>query len=218
LRHSPVDGDHSLISLSPFPPPLTSFEPSGAHTTHKTAPLLIIDFFSNGALRLSPVSGGDQKKKSLANLWPSSVFRRSPFFGSHRMILLSSPPLARTLPSDEKATDQTQSLPFSQMSGNTYVTVVYASPPESTPLPWWRGKLATFCKMRLPVALELLELLARAHIPQPDRPVLRPTAKQAGIRRIETDAIYVTAAIFSNVSFTGTNLRLSPPASTPLPR
>jgi len=122
LRHSPVDGDHSLISLSPFPPPLTSFEPSGAHTTHKTAPLLIIDFFSNGALRLSPVSGGDQKKKSLANLWPSSVFRRSPFFGSHRMILLSSPPLARTLPSDEKATDLTQLLPFSQTSGNTYVT------------------------------------------------------------------------------------------------
>jgi len=58
--------------------------------------------------------------------------------------------------------------------------------------------------MQSPVALELLELLARSHIPQPDRPVARPTDKQGGIRRIETDAIYITAAIFSNVSFTGT--------------
>ena len=72
--------------------------------------------------------------------------------------------------------------------------------------------------MQSPVALELLELLARAHIPQPDRPVFRPTDKQGGIRRIETDANYFTAAIFSHVSFTGTTLRLSPPESTPLPR
>ena len=81
-----------------------------------------------------------------------------------------------------------------------------------------RGRLATFRKMQSPVALELLELLARSHIPQPDRPVVRPTDKQGGIRRIETDAIYRIAAIFSNVSFTGTTLRLSPPESTPLPR
>jgi hypothetical protein len=47
------------------------------------------------------------------------------------MIFLSSPPLARTLPSDDQATVLTQSLPFSQMSGNTYVMVVYASPPLS---------------------------------------------------------------------------------------
>jgi len=64
--------------------------------------------------------------------------------------------------------------------------------------------------MQSPVALELLELLARSHIPQPDRTVVRPTDKQGGIRRIETDAIYFIAAIFSNVSFTGTTLRLSP--------
>ena len=64
--------------------------------------------------------------------------------------------------------------------------------------------------MRAPVALELLELLATVNIPQPDRLVARPTDKQGGIRRIETDAIYFTAAIFSNVSFTGTPLRLSP--------
>ena len=43
--------------------------------------------------------------------------------------------------------------------------------------------------MRLPVALELLELLATVNIPQPDRLVVRPTDKQGGIRRIETDAI-----------------------------
>ena len=73
-----------------------------------------------------------------------------------------------------------------------------------------RGRLATFRKMQSPVALELLELLARSHIPQPDRPVVRPTDKQGGIRSIETDAIYFTAAIFSNVSFPGTTLRLSP--------
>ena len=72
--------------------------------------------------------------------------------------------------------------------------------------------------MRLPVALELLELLASVNIPQPDRLVTRPTDKQGGIRWIETDAIYSIAAIFSNVSFTGTTLRLSPPESTPLPR
>jgi len=94
-------------------------------------------------------------------------------------------------------------------------------PRESTPLPVKvrsRGRLATFRKMQSPVALELLELLATVNIPQPDRLVVRPTDKQGGIRRIETDAIYSTAAIFSNVSFTGTTLRLSPPESTPLPR
>ncbi len=114
----------------------------------------------------------------------------------------------------------TPELPFSQMS-DFKLTSLRLSPGE-------RGKIATFRKMRLPlatfrkmqspVALELLELLARSHVPQPDRPVDRPTDKQGGIRRIETDAKYFTAAIFSNVSFTGTTLRLSPPESTPLPR
>ena len=61
-----------------------------------------------------------------------------------------------------------------------------------------------------PVPKEVLELLATVNIPQADRLVIRPTDKQGGIRRIEADAIYATAAIFSNVSFTGTTLRLSP--------
>ena len=121
---------------------------------------------------------------------------------------------------------------FLEVSGNTFVILVYVSPPVTggetqrfakaahlCPVKVRsRGRLATFRKMRLPVALELLELLASVNIPQPDRLVARPTDKQGGIRWIETDAIYRTAAIFSNVSFTGTTLRLSPPESTPLPR
>jgi hypothetical protein len=35
-----------------------------------------------------------------------------------------------------------------------------------------RGKHATLGKMQSPVALELLELLARSHIPQPDAVVV----------------------------------------------
>jgi hypothetical protein len=101
------------------------------------------------------VSGGDKKKKSLANLWPSSVFRRSPFFGSHRMILLSAPPLARSLPSKRQATDVTQWLPFSQMSGNTHVTAVYASPPLNLRLsPGEGGRHATLRKGGSPMSGE----------------------------------------------------------------
>ena len=97
------------------------------------------------------------------------------------------------------------------MSGNTYVVVVYASPPLSgggVEPP--HAKLATFRKMRLPVALELLELLATVNIPQADRLVTR-TDELRWIRRVEMDAKDLTAAIVSNVSFTGN-------CSTPLPR
>ncbi len=98
------------------------------------------------------------------------------------------------------------------MSGNTYVVVVYASPPLSgggVEPP--NAKLATFRKMRLPVALELHELLATVNIPQADCLVLRPTDELRWIRRVEMDAVDLTAAIVSNVSFTGN-------CSTPLPR
>ena len=90
--------------------------------------------------------------------------------------------------------------------------VVYASPPLSgggVEPP--NAKLATFRKIRLPVALELLELLATVNIPQADRLVIRPTDELPRIRRVEMDAIDHTAAIVSNVSFTGN-------CSTPLPR
>ena len=63
--------------------------------------------------------------------------------------------------------------------------------------------------MRLPVALELLELLATVNIPQPDRLVIR-TDELRWIRRVEPDGIDVTAAIVSNVSLLVTSLRLSP--------
>jgi hypothetical protein len=57
------------------------------------------------------------------------------------MILLSAPPLARSLPSKPQATQKTKLLPFSQMSGNTYVTAVYASPPLNLRLsPGERGE------------------------------------------------------------------------------
>jgi len=65
--------------------------------------------------------------------------------------------------------------------------------------------------MRLPVALELLELLATVNIPHPDRLVTRPTDELRWIRRVEPDGRDPTAAIVSNVSFTGN-------FSTPLPR
>ena len=96
--------------------------------------------------------------------------------------------------------------------GNTYLTVVYASPPLSgggVEPP--NAKLATFRKIRLPVALELLELLATVNIPQADRLVIRPTDELRWIRRVEIDAVDRIAAIVSNVSFTGN-------CSTPLPR
>ena len=90
------------------------------------------------------------------------------------------------------------------MSGNTYVMVVYASPPLSgggvVPT---HAKLATFRTIRLPVTLELLELLATFNIPQADRLVIRPTDELRWICRVEMDATDRSAAIVSNVSFTG---------------
>ena len=90
--------------------------------------------------------------------------------------------------------------------------VVYASPPLSgggVEPP--HAKLATFRKIRLPVSLELHELLATVNIPQADRRVTRPTDELPRVCRVEMDATDRTAAIVSNVSFTGN-------CSTPLPR
>jgi hypothetical protein len=74
-----------------------------------------------------------------------------------------------------------------------------------------RAELATFRKMWSPVALELLDLLARAHIPQPNAVVPRPSDELPRIRWVELDAGDAIAAIFSNVRFTDN-------CSTPLPR
>ncbi len=107
--------------------------------------------------------------------------------------------------------DHTTAICF-EMSGNTFVMVVYASPPLSgggVEPP--HAKLATFRKMRSPVALEHLELLATSYIPQADRLVLRRTDDQLRIRGAELHATDELAAIFSNVRFL-VNF------STPLPR
>jgi hypothetical protein len=90
--------------------------------------------------------------------------------------------------------------------------VVYASPPLSGGgVEPSNAKLATFRKIRLPVALELLEFLATVNIPQADRIVKRPTDKLRWVRRVEMDTGDPVAANVSNVSFTGN-------CSTPLPR
>ena len=68
------------------------------------------------------------------------------------------------------------------------------SPPD-------RGRHATLRKMRSPVALEHLELLATSKIPQADRLVNRRTDEQLRIRGAELDATDGTAAIFSHVRF-----------------
>ena len=73
------------------------------------------------------------------------------------------------------------------------------------------AKIATFRTMRLPVSLELHELLATVNIPQANRLVIRPTDELPWICRVEMDATDPFAAIVSNVSFTGN-------CSTPLPR
>ena len=145
------------------------------------------------------------------HLWPSSVFKHSPVDEFQILTVRSSLPLASS-PALDQVTVLTPPLPFSQMSGNTYVVVVYASPPLSgggVEPP--HAKLATFRTMRSPVALELHELLATVNIPQADRLVIRPTDELRWICRVEMDATDPIAAIVSNVSFTGH-------FSTPLPR
>jgi hypothetical protein len=137
---------------------------------------------------------------------------------SHSRTLLSFDPLT-SCPASVGLNwrQETPSLPFSHMSV-LLVTALRLSPAErgkgvvkTVTLMVDRAKLATFRKMWSPVALELLELLARAHIPQPNAVVPRPSDELSRIRRVELDAGDTIAAIFSNVSFTGN-------CSTPLPR
>ena len=67
------------------------------------------------------------------------------------------------------------------------------------------------------MALERLQALALFWVPQND-PVVTPAARENLAVERKVDREDMIAAIFSNVSFTGTTLRLSPPESTPLPR
>jgi hypothetical protein len=73
---------------------------------------------------------------------------------------LSSLPLASS-PALDHATVMTSLLQFPQMSGNTYVMVVYASPPLNLRLsPGDRGAHATLRKGGSPMSGESLEAFA----------------------------------------------------------
>ena len=71
-----------------------------------------------------------QRFAQCGHLWPSSVFKHSPVDEFQILTNPSSQPLASS-PDLDHATVLTQLLSFPQMSGNTYVMVVYASPPLS---------------------------------------------------------------------------------------
>ena len=164
-----------------------------------------------------------------SHLWPSSVFKHSPADGFQIFTVLSRLPLARSLPSKRHATVTTEWLPFSQMSGNTYVVVVYASPPLNLRLsPGEGGRHATLRKGGSPMSGEGVEsqLFAKCGYLWPSS-FLSTLPLSTSHSRIVLSLdpltscdgfVGLTAAIFSNVSFTGTTLRLSPPESTPLPR
>ena len=94
------------------------------------------------------------------------------------------------------------------MSGNTYVVVVYASPPLNLRLsPGEGGQHATLRKMQSPVALERLQALACARVPELHRLVIARTGEQPVNRpRHSDDPI---TAIFLTCQFS---------CSTPLPR
>jgi hypothetical protein len=90
-----------------------------------------------------------QRFAQCGHLWSSSVFKHSPVDGFQIFTDLSSLPLASS-PAVDQATVLTESLPFPQMSGNTYVVVVYASPPRGGGVEPPHAKLATFRNMQSP--------------------------------------------------------------------
>ena len=71
-----------------------------------------------------------QRFATCSHLWPFSVFKHSPVDEFQILTVLSALPLAIS-PAFDHATVMTKWLQFPQMSGNTYVMVVYASPPLS---------------------------------------------------------------------------------------
>ena len=72
-----------------------------------------------------PVSGGKRQRY----LWPSSVALHVPNSTSQILRVLSQDADTMVLPWGEKTHAVTKLLPFFELSGNTYVVVVYASPP-----------------------------------------------------------------------------------------
>ncbi len=71
-----------------------------------------------------------QRFAQCGHLWPSSVFKHSPVDEFQILTSQSSLPLASS-PALDQVTVLTPPLPFSQMSGNTYLVVFLASPPLS---------------------------------------------------------------------------------------
>ena len=104
-----------------------------------------------------PLSGGPRERY----LWPSSVALHAPDVTSHILRVMSLDPDTMVSPLGENSHAKTEPLPFFEVSGNTYVMVVYASPPVSGGgVEPTHAKLATFRTMRSPVALERVQALA----------------------------------------------------------
>ena len=113
LSSLPVPTSHSRIVLLSPPDPLTSRVGfDGLKLTQYTPPL-----------------------------WPSSVVRHVPNSTSQILSVASQDADTMVLPWGEKTHAVTKSLPFFELSGNTYVVVVYASPPLNLRLsPGERGR------------------------------------------------------------------------------
>ena len=93
------------------------------------------------------------------------------------------------LPWGEKTHAVTKPLPFFELSGNTYVVVVYASPPLNLRLsPGDRGGNATLRKGGSPMSGESPLALAVCDAPQPYCVVIRPTDELPRISWVELDA------------------------------
>jgi hypothetical protein len=140
-----------------------------------------------------PLSGvNSQLFAKCGYLWPSSFLSSLPLSTSHSRIVLSLDPLTSC---DGfvglKSTEKTQPLPLSQMSA-LLVTSLRLSPAD-------RGKHATLRKMQPPVALERLQALACARVPELHRHVQARTGEQPVNRpRHSQDRI---AAIFLTCQF-----------------
>ena len=84
---------------------------------------------------------------------------------------------------------QLTSLRLSPGDRGQHATLRKKQPGETKKKKLDRGKHATLGKMQSPVALELLELLARSHIPQPDAVVGRRYIISSSAARSEHGAV-----------------------------
>ena len=137
--HVPNVTSHILRVLSLDPDTMVS--PLGENWTHWTYELPFSQMSGNTFVILvyvsPPVSGGKRQRY----LWPSSVALHVPNSTSQILRVMSQDADTMVLPWGEKTHAVTQLLPFFELSGNTYVVVVYASPPLNLRLsPGERGR------------------------------------------------------------------------------